>query len=200
VPKAATARPHPDTGFTAAGRGGLYPSGLMAEFQWWLLLVGLVAGGGLVAVVSMDGKRREQDISELERRAETGWISERLAGTGQWIDAPTVDAVLRLHREYLGLPPPDALIVEGEEAAADQDPGEPERPGDDASLPARASSSRADAASYDWLDSDPDRVSNDVRHDGRGRTDQDLPRAGEQQAAPGQEAHAGADGEQRPDR
>ena len=37
----------------------------MAEFQWWLLIVGLVAGGGLVAVVSMDGRRREQDISEL---------------------------------------------------------------------------------------------------------------------------------------
>ena len=74
----------------------------MAEFQWWLLLVGLVAGGGLVAVVSMDGKRREQDILEVEHRAETNWISERLSGTGQWIDAPTVDAVLRLHRDYLG--------------------------------------------------------------------------------------------------
>lgn len=138
----------------------------MAEFQWWLLLVGLVAGGGLVAVVTMDGKRREQDIGELERRAETGWISERLSGSGQWIDAPTVDSVLRLHREYLGMPPPDAILVEGEE----------------------------------WLDSDPDRVPDEVCDDGRGGADQDLAPAREEQAAPGQEAHAGADGEQRAER
>ena len=152
----------------------------MAEFQWWLLLVGLVAGGGLVAVVTMDGKRREQDIGELERRAETGWISERLSGTGQWIDAPTVDAVLRLHREYLGMPPPDAILVDGEEPL-----GERAEPG---------------AAAYDWLDSDPDRVPDEIGDDGRGRADEDLPPAREEQAAPGQEAHAGADGEQRAER
>lgn len=155
----------------------------MAEFQWWLLLVGLVAGGALVAVVTMDGKRRDQDIEELERRAETGWISERLAGTGQWIDPPTVDAVLRLHREYLGLPPPDAIIVEGE------GPGEPAGPD---AAPA--------SASYDWLDDDPDRVPDEVGDDGRGGTDEDLPRTREEQPAAGQEAHAGADGEQRGDR
>ncbi len=137
----------------------------MAEFQWWLLLVGLVAGGGLVAVVTMDGKRREQDVEGLERRAETGWIAERLSGTGQWIDAPTVDAVLRLHREYLGMPPPDAILVEGEE-----------------------------------LDGDPDRVPDEVRDGGRGRADEDLARAREEQPAAGEEAYAGADGEQRPDR
>ena len=63
-----------------------YPSGLMAEFQWWLLLVGLVAGGGLVAVVTMDGRRREEDIGELERRAEATWIAERVAGTPRAVD------------------------------------------------------------------------------------------------------------------
>ena len=144
----------------------------MAEFQWWLLLVGLVAGGGLVAVVTMDGKRREQDIELLERRAETSWIAERLSGTGQWIDAPTVDAVLRLHRDYLGMPPPDAILVESE-APLDGDPA---------------------------LDGDPDNVADEVRDDGRRRPDEDLPAAREQQAAPGQEAHAGAHREQRTDR
>ena len=49
----------------------------MAEFQWWLLLVGLVAGGGLVAIVSMDGRRNEEDLVELERRAEATWIADR---------------------------------------------------------------------------------------------------------------------------
>jgi hypothetical protein len=159
----------------------------MAEFQWWLLLVGLVAGGGLVAVVTMDGKRREQDISELERRAETGWIAERLSGTGHWVDAPTVDTVLRLHREYLGMPPPDAILVEGEDV------------GDEASNRGPGGASTA-AASYDWLDRDPDEVPDEVRDDGRGRADEDLASAREQQPAPGQEAHAGADGEQRGNR
>ncbi len=150
-----------------------YSSGLMAEFQWWLLLVGLVAGGGLVAVVTMDGKRREQDIGELERRAETNWIAERLSGTGQWIDARTVDSVLRLHRDYLGMPPPDALLVEGEDGEM--------RP-------------------LGWLDSDPDRVPDEVGDGGGGGPDEDLAPAGEEQAPAREEAHAGADGEQRTDR
>ncbi len=169
-----------------AGRVSPYSSRLMAEFQWWLLLVGLVAGGGLVAVVTMDGKRREQDVEGLERRAETGWISERLSGTGQWIDAPTVDAVLRLHREYLGMPPPDAIVVEGEELGYGSG-GAPDEPS-------------ATTTSYDWLDRNPDRVPDEVRDDGRGRPDEHLPRSGEEQPPAGEEAHAGADGEQRPER
>jgi hypothetical protein len=166
----------------------------MAEFQWWLLLVGLVAGGGLVAVVSMDGKRREVDIEELERRAEVGWIAERLAGGAEWVDVATVDAILRLHREYLGMPPPDAILVDGEEAD-------------------RVSGGiGGDAPTVDWLDRDPDRdrefaldgdpdgEPDDVRDDGRGGTDQHLARAREQEAPAGQKAHAGADREQRADR
>ena len=164
----------------------------MAEFQWWLLLVGLVAGGGLVAVVTMDGKRREQDIGELERRAETGWIAERLSGTGQWVDAPTVDAVLRLHREYLGMPPPDAILVEGEAIAGAAIAG-----GASNRAPGGASTA---AASYDWLDRDPDEVADEVRDDGRGPADEDLAPAREEQPASGQEAHAGTDGEQRRNR
>jgi hypothetical protein len=166
---------------------GLYSSGLMAEFQWWLLLVGLVAGGGLVAVVSMDGRRRDEDLVELERRAETTWIVDRLAGGAQWLDAPAVDAVLQLHREYLGLPPPDELIVEGaadERALGDLDPGD----------------RHAGDLDADVSDVDPDRPTNEIGDDrGRG-SDEDLARAREEQAAPREEAHAGTDREQRGDR
>ena len=172
----------------------------MAEFQWWLLLVGLVAGGGLVAVVTMDGKRREVDIEALERRAEANWIAERLAGGAEWLDGTTVESVLRLHREYLGMPPPDAILVEGEAEGelADED------------------AVHRGEADYDWLDRDPDQdvdrdldrdldgdpdhMPDDVRDDGRRRPDQHLARPGEQQAAAGEEAHAGANREQRPDR
>jgi hypothetical protein len=85
----------------------------MAEFQWWLLIVGLVAGGGLVAVVLMDGRRREEDLGALERRAEATWIAERLSGRDRPVDRATVESILRAHREYLGLPPPDEIVVGG---------------------------------------------------------------------------------------
>ena len=146
----------------------------MAEFQWWLLIVGLVAGGGLVAVVSMDGRRREQDIGELEQRAEATWIADQL-GSLDGPDPETVDAILRAHREYLSLQPPDHLIVESDDemAALDAD---------------------------DDLDGDPDREPDHVRDDGGRGPDQDLAPAAEQRAATREEAHAGADGEQRGDR
>ena len=82
----------------------------MAEFQWWLLIVGVVAGAGLVAVVFMDGARREVDIAEDERGAEATWISSWLSAEGRPIDRDDAEAVLRAHREYLALPPPDRLV------------------------------------------------------------------------------------------
>jgi hypothetical protein len=125
----------------------------MAEFQWWLLLVGLVAGGGLVAVVTMDGRRREDDLADVEREAESNWIAERVHGLDRDIDARTVASILRIHREYLALPPPDQLVVQGGEAMQDGSYGA--------------------ASSGDGADRDPD----DVGHDRGGRADQDLPPA-----------------------
>ena len=113
----------------------------MAAFQWWLLLVGLVAGGGLVAIVTMDGRRREEDLADLERRAEATWIAERVRGLDRAIDPGTVASILRIHREYLSLPPPDRIIVQGGDGPEDAGPtpelaeayadGEPDEVGDD---------------------------------------------------------------------
>jgi hypothetical protein len=125
----------------------------MAEFQWWLLIVGLLAGGGLVAVVTMDGRRREEDVGELERRAEATWIAGRVAGRRERsIDPRTVEAVLRAHREYLSLPPPDELVVRGEVGEV------------------------GEVDEVDELDRDPDEVPNEVRDDGRRGADEDLAR------------------------
>lgn len=123
----------------------------MAEFQWWLLLVGLVAGGGLVAVVSADARRREEDLADLERRAEATWIAARLSGGDRDLDVFTVESVLRIHREYLSLPPPDRLEIDGESAWD----------------PSGARPSDGDA------DRDPDEVGDD----GGRSADEDLPRA-----------------------
>jgi hypothetical protein len=85
----------------------------MAEFQWWLLIVGIVAGGGLVLVVYMDTRRREEDVDLQEMEAEATWIAARLSTDPGAPSPETVEAVLRTHREYLHLPPPDHLEVIG---------------------------------------------------------------------------------------
>jgi hypothetical protein len=157
----------------------------MAEFQWWLLIVGLVAGGGLVAVVSMDSRRREEDITELEQRAEATWIADQL-GYREEVDPATVEAVLRAHREYLSLQPPDRLIVEGEDAPAPSGTGVAALDGLEPDLDRD-------------LDRDADREPNDIRDDGRGGPDEDLAPAAEQRTAAREQAHAGADREQRAD-
>ena len=93
----------------------------MAEFQWWLLLLGLVAGGGIVAVVYMDSARREQDIEDAELPAEATWISERLTTRGRAVDAATVERVLVEHRAYRMEPPPDRIEpVASAEATSDR--------------------------------------------------------------------------------
>ena len=130
----------------------------MAEFQWWLLLVGLVAGGGLVAVVMTDGRRRDEDVGELERRAEATWIAQRLSGHRRSVDPLVVEAVLGAHREYLTLPPPDQLVVVGEDGGfVDAEASPAPEPLDD-------------------LDRDPDQMPDQVRDDRRRGADEDLAR------------------------
>jgi hypothetical protein len=136
----------------------------MAEFQWWLLIVGLVAGGGLVAVVLMDSRRREEDVTELERRAEATWISDRLSSRRNRLDPRTVESVLREHREYLGLPPPDELVVRGDPGASRQVEG------------AGAGAPAQGEGGLDELDRDADEPSDEVRDDRRRRADEDLAR------------------------
>lgn len=132
----------------------------MAEFQWWLLIVGLVAGGALVAVVTMESRRRDEDLGELERRAEATWIAERLSRRERSVDRATVERVLAAHREYLSLPPPDELIVRGADGAiVDAEPRSP----------------RA-AEPLDDLDRDPDEMPDEIRDDRRRSADEDLAR------------------------
>ena len=78
-----------------------------AEFNWWLLIVGLVIGASLTWLVMAETTRRESDIAETERRSEARWIATILERTGHAIPSERVDEVLRLHREYLAAPPPD---------------------------------------------------------------------------------------------
>ena len=141
----------------------------MAEYVWWFLIVGLVAGGGVVAFFMADALRRDEDLDAVERQAEASFIASQLAADLHDVDPRTVAAVLRAHRDYRRLPPPDRFepaspTVEGgtREVAVD----------DDDELAGLARPRRASAG-----DRDADREPDDVGHGGGTGSDQDLPPA-----------------------
>ena len=99
-----------------------------AEFNWWLLIVGLVVGAGLVWYVLMDGRRREADVDASERPREAAWISTVLADEGWDVPPEAAERMLALHRAYLEAPAPDA-VADAELAATTGDRGDPVEPG-----------------------------------------------------------------------
>ena len=85
---------------------------MTAEFNWWLLLLGLVVGGGLTWLVLADTRRREQDLEDDELAEEAAWLEVRMAEEGQPLPADTLERVVRLHRAYLAIEPSDELPAE----------------------------------------------------------------------------------------
>ena len=88
---------------------------MAAEFNVWLLLVGIVGGGALTWLVLAVLDRRDAEIDDEELRAEAAWLAGAV-GDGR-LDAALAEDVLRAHRRYLGFPPPDALVSPEELAA-----------------------------------------------------------------------------------
>jgi hypothetical protein len=88
-----------------------------AEFNWWLLIVGLIAGGALTWLVLAESTRREREIGDEELAAEAAWIARSLHHEA--IDGEVARDVLQAHRRYLGFPPPDALVDADELSVAD---------------------------------------------------------------------------------
>ncbi|MEX2184985.1 MAG: hypothetical protein WEC14_11110 [Chloroflexota bacterium] len=78
-----------------------------AEFNWWLLIVGLVVGAGLVWFVVLESRRREVDVDADERRREAAWLSAVLADEGLDVPPEAAERALDLHARYLSAPPPD---------------------------------------------------------------------------------------------
>ncbi len=98
--------------------GSLYLPPVNAEFNVWLLVVGLVLGAGLVWLVVMDSRRREADVDDQERPREAAWLSVVMAEDGFEVSPEAAERLLLLHRAYLGAPPPDEI----EEAVPPQSP------------------------------------------------------------------------------
>jgi hypothetical protein len=86
-----------------------------AEFNWWLLIVGLVIGAGLVWLVVADGRRREVDVGDAERVSEARWIAEAMTDAGRSVDDEDVLDILRLHAAYLAAAPPDQAFDDSPE-------------------------------------------------------------------------------------
>ena len=78
-----------------------------AEFNWWLLIVGLVIGAALTWLVMAEAARRDADLGDEERRSEAVYIASLLSSPDEAVDELRVEEILRLHREYLAGPPPD---------------------------------------------------------------------------------------------
>jgi hypothetical protein len=99
-----------------------------AEFNVWLLIVGLVVGAGLVWLVIMDSRRRESEVDDAERRSEAVWLSAVLDEDGFDVSPEAAERLLVLHRAYLEAPPPDGAMGEDPDAAPrpdrDSAPGE----------------------------------------------------------------------------
>ena len=92
------------------------------EFDVWLLIVGLVAGAGLVWLVMLDSRRHETEVDAVERPREAAWLSTVLADEGYDIGPEAADRLLVLHRAYLDAPPPDGAMTDHAttEPAADE--------------------------------------------------------------------------------
>jgi hypothetical protein len=80
-----------------------------AEFNVWLLVVGLVIGAGLVWLVVMDSRRRDSEIDATERPREAAWISAVLRDDGIDVSPEVAERIVLLHRAYLEAPPPDGV-------------------------------------------------------------------------------------------
>jgi hypothetical protein len=93
----------------------------MSEFNWWLLIVGLVVGAGLVWLILADSHRRESEITQAELPAEAAWIAATMTDGGEAIDAETAERVLLLHRAYLASLPPDEVVAEDKPVEAHDD-------------------------------------------------------------------------------
>ena len=88
-----------------------------AEFNVWLLIVGLVVGAGLVWLVIMDSRRRESEIDGAERPREAAWLSAVMREDGFDVSPEAADRILVLHRAYLEAPPPDGAMGDDGTAA-----------------------------------------------------------------------------------
>jgi hypothetical protein len=118
----------------------------MAEFNLWLLIVGIAAGAAVMWLVIGTLARRDDELDATEREAEAGWIARTIEEYGGRAPVELVEQILALHRRYLqggpGIPLPQGEPDHVEDAAAEgerqsgPDPTEPAEPLEGPDVPA----------------------------------------------------------------
>lgn len=74
---------------------------MAASFDWWLLILGLVVGGGLTWLFLADLARRDDDLAADEMAREAAGIAAEADGPARGISPEAVAEVLARHRAYL---------------------------------------------------------------------------------------------------
>ena len=116
-----------------------------AEFNVWLLIVGLVVGAGLIWVVMLDGRRRDAEVDAIELPREAAWLAAVLSEDGYDVSAEAAEQLLLLHRAYLAAPLPDPFEDDGrlDEGPPDEPASAPGRPSGGYDVPAGTGEGRA---------------------------------------------------------
>src|SRR3954468_19103183 len=103
------------------------PAAMNDGFSWWLVVLGIAVGIGLVWLFTVRLPVGDSDVDAEERAEEANWISETIQSWGGVAPTPLVQEVLELHQRYLngdrsiGAPADadDALDAAAEAPAAD---------------------------------------------------------------------------------
>ncbi len=124
------------------------------EFQWWLLLVGLVIGALLVFLVMVDFGRSADEQSEAELAREADWMAGLLRPTDGEIDPGLIHEILRLHREWLAGATSPAIEAAPRSGQPPADEPPADGPPTDESPPSDSAPWHPDARSTSDMESD----------------------------------------------
>jgi hypothetical protein len=95
----------------------------MAEFNLWLLIVGIAAGAAVMWLVIGTLARQDDEVGAAERGVEAGWIARTIEEYGGRAPVQLVEQILTLHRQYLqggpGVPLPEVAAAQDSEASTD---------------------------------------------------------------------------------
>jgi hypothetical protein len=92
-------------------------------FTWWLIVLGIAIGVGLVWLFLVRLPRTESDVDDSELVAEAGWISQTIESYGGVAPQALVEEILDMHRQYLKSGVPAAPLPDAEDGpVADEEP------------------------------------------------------------------------------